>query len=84
MTRTQTTLITIFVLGGFLLCLAYAIVSSEKTVKKTGVSEKVAPAPKPRIIPITSDNGVYIYEIDSVEYIISSYGGIYPLNKKSK
>ena len=78
--------IIITAIGVMFLLLTFTMCSNGE---KTGVAEKVAPAPKSRIVlkckeEIMNAPNIYIYEIDSVEYIISSSGGIYPLNKKSK
>lgn len=73
--------IIITAIGVMFLMLTFTMCSNGE---KTGVAEKVAPAPKPRIVYVTDYNGIYIYEIDSVEYIINTHGGIHPLNKKSK
>lgn len=88
MTRTKIIFL-ISVVGSFLLCLAYAIVRSEKTVKKPTTTESVAQKPKSRIVlkckeEIMDAPNIYIYEIDSVEYIVSQHGAIHPLIKKSK
>lgn len=74
-----------FILGGFLIAVGGSLASSyiaSKTSDKTGATEKVAPAPKPRIVLKNHLDYIEIYEIDSVEYIINHMGGIYPLIKK--
>lgn len=77
----NTLAIIITAIGVMFLLLTFTMYSNRE---KTGVAEKVAPPPKPRIVLKSSEEMVYIYEIDSVEYIINSRGGIYPLIKKSK
>lgn len=91
MTRLQI-LALIFFLGLLLLGGAVAVNTFlkhiTKSINKNATTESVVQKTKSRIVfkckQEDNTGHIYIYEIDSVEYIISEHGGIYPLIKKTK